>query len=152
MPLINYGQSSATATFTATVNIIQPIQITTTSHMNFADVDAQSGGEVVLNPDNSRITKGGVLLQNSENASAASFMITGQSDLSFAVEIPSDEYKMTNGNDEIIIKDFSTNIKTKDIKKGVQIIRVGATLELQPNQEPGKYTNAAPLAVTVSYN
>jgi hypothetical protein len=146
------AQTSATATFIASVNIIEPIQIETTSHMNFADVDAQAGGKVVLNPDNSRSAMGGAILKNNSTASAATFIVKGQAGQAFSIIIPTSEYKMYNGNKEIILKNFQSQIETGDSKEGVQIIRLGATLELEPNQEPGMYVSSAPLAVTVSYN
>ena len=42
------SQTSATANFTASATIIQPITITTTSDMNFANIDAKNGGQIIL--------------------------------------------------------------------------------------------------------
>lgn len=52
------AQASATASFTASATIIQPIGITTTANMNFAHIDAQEGGAVILTPQNTRFTTG----------------------------------------------------------------------------------------------
>ncbi|HSM63398.1 MAG TPA: hypothetical protein VK833_05620, partial [Gillisia sp.] len=50
------AQSSATANFTASATIIQPITITTTADMNFANIDASSGGRIILTTENTRIS------------------------------------------------------------------------------------------------
>lgn len=57
-----FSQASATANFTASATIIQPIGITTTNNMQFANIDAQNGGAVILTPENTRITTGELIL------------------------------------------------------------------------------------------
>ena len=120
--------------------------------MNFADVDAQHGGIVVLNTDNTRSASGGAILKGSGAVSAATFEVKGQSGYSYSIDIPTEEYRMTNGTQEIIIKELTSDSTTNSLNDDVQIIRMGATIELQPNQEPGLYTTSTPIAVTVSYN
>jgi len=76
-----HAQSSATASFMATVTIIQPITINTVSHMNFSQIDAENGGSVILTPDNQRFVTGGVTLAGQEDLSTATFIVTGQAGL-----------------------------------------------------------------------
>ena len=52
------ASAQATAHFTASATIIQPIGITTLSHLNFAEVDAKEGGEIILTPKAERIAQG----------------------------------------------------------------------------------------------
>lgn len=146
------AQNSASASFTVSVNIVEPIQIQRTSDMNFADVDAKNGGSVTLNPDNTRFASGGAILKGSGAVSAATFEVKGQKGYTFSIDIPTQEVLMTNGNQEIIIKEITSDQKSHMLNEDSQIIRMGATIKLQPNQEPGLYTTSTPIAVTVSYN
>ncbi len=148
-----WGQTQATATFTASVTIIEPIGITTTSDMNFAAVDAKNGGTVILTPDNDRLASGGVQLADGTNVSAASFRVTGQKGFSFDISLPQGEFLLTNGNQNIILKDFTSDLEgSGDLTSGISEFRMGATVEIEPGQHPGNYRSAAALPVTVHYN
>ena len=149
---VSVAQNSATATFSASVTIVKTITLQTTSNMNFADVDAQYGGQVILNPDNSRTANGGAILKNSANATAANLQVSGQNGYTYSVQIPEQNIKLTNGTTEIILKDFKTEIDSKTLDKDKQLIKVGATLELKPGLDPGSYSSSTPIAVVVSYN
>ena len=72
--------------------------------MNFADVDAQYGGQVILNPDNSRTANGGAILKNSANATAANLQVSGQNGYTYSVQIPEQNIKLTNEIEEKRIK------------------------------------------------
>lgn len=147
------ASAQATATFTASATIIQPIGITTTSNMNFANIDAKSGGAVILTPENTRISSGGVELADGTNVSAAEFEITGQSGYSFSITLPEGQYNLTSGNENMVIRDFTSNIVDgSNLSDGSKLIRVGATLEVNPNQTPGTYTTPRTLEVSVNYN
>lgn len=147
------GQTSATASFTASVTIIQPIGITTTSNMNFANLDAQSGGVVILTPDNTRISTGGVELADDSTVSAAAFEVTGEEGFAFSITLPENDYILTNGSESMIIKDFTSSLaEGGSISGGSRTVRVGATLDVNPNQTPGIYNSPAPMNVTVNYN
>lgn len=62
VPCSANAQASATANFTASATIIQPITLTTTSNMNFASIDAKIGGQIILTPDKACTSSGGVVL------------------------------------------------------------------------------------------
>lgn len=146
-----HGQ--ATANFTASVTIIQPIEITTTSQMDFASLDAQTGGEVVLTPDNQRRATGGVILAEGGAVSAATFKVTGEPGLSFNISLPNSSHILTNGNENIIIRDFESSMNsTESLGSGTKEFSVGATLDIEGGQDPGFYSSTVPLAVTVNYN
>ena len=148
---LSMGQ--ATANFTASVTIIQPVGITTTTNMDFANLDAKTGGEVILTPDNIRITNGGVEIAEGGQVSAASFEVTGQSGFTFAITLPQDQYLLTNGNENITIRDFTSNFEGAAIlAHGSKRFSIGATLDIKPNQTPGNYVSQEPLNVTVNYN
>ncbi|HET8854487.1 MAG TPA: DUF4402 domain-containing protein [Salinimicrobium sp.] len=146
------GQSQASANFTASVTIIEPIGITTTANMNFARIDARSGGIVTLTPENTRVSTGGVQLEGGGMVSAATFKITGQKGYAYAVSLPQEAYTLSSGENEIIIENFQSNLSSGTLKEEPQIIRVGASLRINPNQTPGFYTSRQSFQVTVNYN
>lgn len=149
----SYGQTQASAAFTASATIIEPIGITTKSDMNFASLDAKTGGTVILTPDSNRISTGGLELADGANVSAASFQVTGQKGFSFSISLPKGEYALSNGEESVILKDFTSNLgDSGDLKNGALEIRVGATLVVNSGQKPGEYKTPAPLAVTINYN
>ncbi|TRO66510.1 DUF4402 domain-containing protein [Christiangramia sabulilitoris] len=146
------GQNSATANFTASVTIIEPVSIKTTSNMNFAEINAGTGGTVTLNPDNSRQANGGVELKPGGLTTAAEFEIKGQQGHAYDLQIPSGIYSMSNGANEIIIRDFALSELPQHLEEDTQKIRLGATLEIPANQKPGRYVTPTPLEITISYN
>lgn len=147
-----FAQASATANFTASATIIQPIGITTTSNMKFANIDAKSGGAVILTPENTRITTGELALADGGNVSAATFIITGQSGFAFGISLPKGTHRLTNGGESMFIQDFTTNFDGSSLSGDAKTIRLGASLIVNPNQQPGDYKTTGDLQVTVNYN
>ncbi|HSI68937.1 MAG TPA: DUF4402 domain-containing protein [Gillisia sp.] len=147
------AQTSATASFTASATIIQPIGITTTANMNFAHIDAQEGGAVILTPQNTRMTTGGVALAGGEDLSAATFTVTGQPGLAYSIQVPTASYTLTNGIEEMIIENFTSSLGNGGLlAEGKQEFNIGATLKVNAGQTPGYYTSPSPMDVTVIYN
>lgn len=146
-------KAQATANFTASATIIQPIGITTTSNLNFASLDAKTGGAVILTPDNIRNSLGGVELDEAMGLSAATFEITGEQDFAFSISLPENDFELTNGSEKMIIKDFTSSLADNGhLSNGKKILRVGATLNVNPDQAPGNYNSLGDMAVTVNYN
>lgn len=149
----SFPQTSASASFTASVTIVEPIGITTTSDMNFARVEAGEGGQVILAPDDSRITQGGVQLADGETGTAASFEVIGTEGFAYDLSLPQGAFLLSNGSEEIVIKDFKSNIQGKgNFSGGPNIVKVGATLVMNPSQTPGRYSSSNGFTVTVNYN
>ena len=147
------GMAQATASFTASVTIIQPIGIINTANMNFANLDAKSGGTVVLGPDNTRSSQGGIELTDGNTVSAATFEVTGQAGYTYSITLPNSDHVLTNGIDDIIIKDFTSSLKDEgSLASGSQTLRIGASLDINPNQPPGNYTSPGGFNVCVNYN
>lgn len=145
--------AQATANFTASATIIQPIGITTTTEMSFAYLDAQSGGAVVLTPKGRRISTEGVVLADEAGVSAASFEVTGEPGVAFSLSLPETEFVLTNGEENMIIKDFTSSLAgTGTLSDGAYTVNVGATLNVNPNQTPGVYRSTGAMNVTVNYN
>lgn len=147
------AQTSATASFTASATIIQPIGITSTADMNFANIDAQQGGSVILTPQNMRYSTGDVALAEGEDPSAATFIVTGQPGLAYSINMPSHSYTLSNGVEEMILENFTNSLGTSGLlAEGKQAFNLGATLNINAGQTPGFYTSPTPMDVTVIYN
>lgn len=151
-PFWGFAQRSASASFTASVTIIEPLEIQNTADMNFASIDARNGGTVTLNPDNTRSRSGDLMLDDAATVSAATFEIKGQNGHSFDLSLPKGRYVLVNGTDQIGIRDFTSDLTSKHLVSGSETVRLGATLEIGPQQKPGVYTSPAPIEVTVNYN
>ena len=147
-----FSQASASANFTASATIIQPIGINTSSHMNFANIDAKNGGSIILTPENIRIINGDLELAEGGNVSAATFEVTGQTGYAFAISLPKGSHQLTNGSESMLIQDFTTNYDGSSLSGDSKTIKVGASLIVNPNQQPGDYKTNGDLQVTVNYN
>ncbi|HEY9185385.1 MAG TPA: DUF4402 domain-containing protein [Salegentibacter sp.] len=146
------AQASATANFKASATIIEPIGITTTSHMNFANIDARDGGTVILKPDNTRTATGGLELKEAANVSAATFLVTGQRGYSFNISLPQGKHELRNGGEAMTLQDFTAELDQSSLGAGPASLKVGASLYVNPNQKPGVYNTVGDLQVTVNYN
>lgn len=120
--------------------------------MNFAAVDAQSGGELILTPQNERLINGNILLSEDAAVTAAAFEVTGEQGFAFSLTLPTGNHFLTNGKKQMVIKNFTSNFSSIHLNGGKSAVAVGATLEVNPQQEPGYYSTASPLQVTVNYN
>ncbi|SHF54957.1 protein of unknown function [Salegentibacter echinorum] len=147
-----FSQASATANFTASATIIQPIGINTTANMSFANIDAKSGGAVILSPENTRTANGDIELTDGGHVSAAAFKVTGQSGYAFDISLPKGSHQLVNGSESMRVQDFTTNYTGDGLAENGNTIRVGASLIVNPNQKPGDYKTLNDLQVTVNYN
>ena len=147
-----FSQASATANFTASATIIQPIGITTTNNMQFANIDARNGGAVILTPENTRITNGDIELAEGGTVSAATFEVTGQTGFAFGISLPQGSHRLSSGSESMVLQDFTTNYDGSSIAGNGKTIKVGASLIVNPNQQPGDYKTNGDLQVTVNYN
>jgi hypothetical protein len=107
----SFAQASATAS--ASANIITPISITKTVDMNFGNV-AVSGsvaGTVVLAPAGTRTTggAGGVTLpSNTGTVSGASFNVAGQASYTYAITLPA-SCVITDGTHNMTVNAFTSS-------------------------------------------
>lgn len=146
-----FGQ--ATANFTASVTIIEPVSIVSQSNMNFASISARSGGKVILDPNDTRSSSGGVELEEEQGVSAAKFLISGEEGLTVAVSLPQDHYMLSNGMQNISLHSFTSNLpQSFQLNNNSIALKVGATIEIEGPKSPGEYRSIQPMAVTVNYN
>lgn len=148
--------AQVTESATATATIVAPIAITNTVDMNFGNV-AVSGtaGTVILAPASTRTISGEVTLPvNEGTVAAASFTVTGATDYTYDITLPSVDYIITEiGSATMIVNTFTSDPSgTGVLTAGEQILNVGATLNVGASQATGVYTNATGFEVTVNYN
>jgi len=145
---------SASATATATAVIVSPITITRTADMSFGNIIADvDGGTVVLVPAGTRTLNGLNSPSLPGTVTAASFNVTGLANATYAITLPA-SHDISNGAQTMTVDAFSSTPTTTGTldAAGTQTLNVGATLNVNANQQAGTYTNAAGFTVTVNYN
>lgn len=145
---------SASATATATAVIVSPITITRTADMSFGNIIADAdGGTVVLVPAGTRTLNGLNSPSIPGTVTAASFNVSGLASASYAITLPA-SHDISNGTQTMTVNAFSSNPNATGAldATGAQTVTVGATLNVNANQQAGTYTNAAGFTVTVNYN
>ena len=151
--------AQATATASASANIITPISIVKVTDMNFGNVavSATLAGTVVLAPAGTRTTGGGggvTLPATTGTVAAASFTVSGQASYTYAITLPS-TCSITDGSSHsMTVNTFTSSPATTGLLSsgGVQTLNVGATLNVSAAQAANLYTNATGVPVTVNYN
>ncbi|KEO75910.1 DUF4402 domain-containing protein [Anditalea andensis] len=150
------AQENATATATASAQIIAPIAIEQIADMNFGEIVATTaGGTVVLSAEGIRTEAGVQLPANTGTVSAASFTVTGSEDYAYGVTLPDAGYEIITGeggeNQVMTLTDWTSDT-TGVLTGGTETLSVGATLNILPNQAPGAYIGDSPFSVSVVYN
>ena len=153
--LSSFAQVNATATSAAT--IITPISFGSITNMNFGNVAVNSSaGTVVLTSTNSRTPTGGVTLPvTTGTVAAASFVVNGAADYTFAITIPAVDAVTTiddNAGHTMTVDNWSTPSATGTLTLGTATFAVGATLHVGATQAVGSYLSDIPFQVTVNYN
>lgn len=150
-PLV-FAQASATSTVNSRATVIDPIQIDKTVDLDFGNViSAYNPGSVILAPDGSR-TAFGVEVSNSipgEVTPAEALVTHGNNNYSISLPESFLLYNQENPNQVLVIDQFTVDANTGEVS---DILKIGATLNLEANQLSGFYTNDSGFNVTVSYN
>ncbi|MDT0648175.1 DUF4402 domain-containing protein [Zunongwangia sp. F260] len=147
-----FAQASASATVTSRVTVIDPIALHKTADLDFGNViSAYNPGSIILSPDGLR-TAFGVQISNSlpGNVTPAEAEVTHGNN-SYSITLPDSYilYNTENPNQAVILDDFTVDPIQGN---GVDLLRIGATLNLEANQFSGLYTSPDGFNVTVSYN
>ncbi len=137
----------------ATAHIIQPIEINKVADLRFGNIAAgPAAGAVVIATSGDRSSSGNVtIIDAGDNSSAATFDITGHPDATFTVNLPI-SIMIASGIYEMEVIEFESSLGDSSILNnlGEANLKVGATLNVEANQEPGFYTGS--FDVTISYN
>lgn len=137
----------------ASARIITPLEINKVQDLLFGNIAAgPTAGTVVIATDDNRTHTGGVTLISAGNTShAAEFGITGYPDASFTIDIPT-SIKLEFGANEMDVDNFESSLGAASSldEQGEANLKVGATLNVEANQEAGLYQGS--FEVTVAYN
>lgn len=152
--LSGFAQASAAASVNSRATIIDPIKISKTMDLNFGNViSGYNPGSLILSPDGTR-TANGVQISSSMpgDVSPAEAVVT-HGENSYSISLPESFvlYNQDDPNQSLIINQF-TVAPGPGSAEGTDVLKIGATLNLEGNQISGYYTNPAGFNVTVSYN
>jgi len=150
-----FSQASATSTVTARVRVVEPIKITKSVDLDFGNVIGSfTTGTMTLDPDGVR-TANGVHISNAVpgDVTAAEAIVTHNNN-NYSISLPESFtlYNSENPDQFLLINRFTVQPLPNAGDEGSDILKIGATLNLEANQLPGYYTNSAGFNVTVSYN
>jgi len=149
------SQASAISTVTARVRVVEPIKLTKSVDLDFGNVIGSfTTGTLTLDPDGIR-TVNGVQISNAVpgDVTAAEAIVTHNNN-NYSISLPESFilYNSENPNQILLINQFTVQPLPNAGEEGSDILKIGATLNLEANQLPGYYTNSAGFNVTVSYN
>lgn len=149
------AQANASANITARAMIVEPIEITKAVDLNFGNVIAGfSDGTIVLSPEGSRIANGAQISSSVSGQVSAAEAIVSHGEYDYSITLPESFilFNESNPNQIMVINQFQVTPITGVSTPGDDILKIGATLNLEANQVPGVYTNSEGFNVTVSYN
>jgi hypothetical protein len=147
-----FAQASASATVESRATVIDPIQIEKTVDLDFGNIiTAYNPGSVILSPDGSRIAYGVEISSSIPGNVAPAEAVVTHGNNNYAITLPEsfELFHQENPNQVLVIDRFTVEPLPGD---EIDIIKIGATLNLEANQLSGYYTNASGFNVTVSYN
>jgi len=150
-----FSQASGTSTITARVRVVEPIKITKSVDLDFGNVIGSfTTGTLTLDPDGIR-TVNGVYISNAVpgDVTAAEAIVTHNNN-NYSIGLPESFtlFNSENPDQFLLINQFTVQPLPFAGDEGSDILKIGATLNLEANQLPGYYTNSAGFNVTVSYN
>lgn len=149
---------AADATGTADATVVKPISIASAGALNFGSFSTAAAGDtVIVAPGGGRTFGGSALGVNSVNTpSAASFTVTGEGSLTYAITLPGSAVTLTHktatgAGTTMQVGTFTSNPNgTGTLSAGTQTLNVGATLTTVASQVVGAYTGS--FTVSVNYN
>ena len=141
---------SATATATATGQIITPLSITKTADLRFGIIISGPSGNIYITPTGEQYRNNVEVLPG--NVSAAEFVVAGEPDRSYSLMLPTTG-SVSNGTATMPLYTFVSTLGDSNTgtlsSSGTQTVGVGGNLGIAPNQAPGVYTGT--FDVTVMY-
>lgn len=134
--------------------VVPDKNISTISDLAFGRLIAAGGGAVTVAPSGSRTRTGAVVLLAS-SATPARFAVTSQNPTNdnkiYVLTLPPNgSVSLVSGANSMGVTNFISNFPAgSPLPPGNQTVRVGATLQVAPNQPPGTYSGS--FNVTVEY-
>ncbi|GHA31121.1 hypothetical protein GCM10007103_10830 [Salinimicrobium marinum] len=147
-----FAQASASATVTSRATVIDPIKIDKTVDLDFGNViSAYTPGSVILSPDGSRVAQGVQISTSFPGTVNPAEAIVTHGNNNYSITLPESFtlYNLENPDQKLVINRFTVQPETGVV---TDVIKIGATLNLDANQLSGFYTNSTGFNVTVTYN
>lgn len=147
------AQNSATTTVNSTAVVVEPIEITKSVDLHFGNViSSYNPGRLILSPSGNRTSFGVQVTPGNPGEVSAAEAIVKHGNYNYSITFPENFrlFNQNNPNQFLIIDEFTVNPETTG--EEIDILKIGATLNLQANQASGFYTNSSGFNVTVSYN
>lgn len=149
------GTPTASATGTASANIVQPLEMAKIADLAFGNIAAgTAAGVVTIATDGSRTATGGVTLNAAGSVqNAASFDINGLADANFDVNLPASiTFETEDGTEQMNVENFVSSLGDESVldANGEASLSVGANLNVDAQQAAGLYSGT--FDVIVAYN
>ena len=147
-----FAQASASATVTSRATVIDPIKIDKTIDLDFGNViSAYNPGSIILSPDGTRVSQGVQISASFPGTVNPAEAVVTHGNNNYSITLPESFvlYNLKNPDQKLIIDQFTVAPETGI---GIDVIKIGATLNLEAKQASGFYTNSTGFNVTVSYN
>lgn len=131
------------------------INVSNTRALAFGKFGAGTGGTITVDPNGARSRSGGLFLLVSSAASAASFNVSdvnpANANMSYIITLPDNgTVTLNSGAYTMPLNDFSSTPSGSGmLTAGSQILTVGASLSVSPNQPPGNYSGN--FSITLNY-
>ncbi|CAL66531.1 DUF4402 domain-containing protein [Christiangramia forsetii] len=147
------AQHSASASVNSTAVVVDPIEITKNVDLHFGNViSSYNPGKLILSPEGSRTAFGIQISPGNPGQVSAAEAIVKHGSYNYSITLPENFtlFNENNSNQFLIIDEFTVNPEVTG--EEIDILKIGATLNLEANQPSGFYTNSSGFNVTVSYN
>ncbi|MDH5784341.1 MAG: DUF4402 domain-containing protein [Chromatiales bacterium] len=144
---------AATAIARVTADVIETISITARSDLSFGNIPTMpTGGTVTISPTGTQTFTGATDLSSALDGSPASFEVTGTPNSSYSIRLPISSVLNNSTTTSMVVHSFTSLPEQNGLldNSGRQMLYIGATLNISPNQPIGAYV--IPVAVTVDYN
>lgn len=151
------GWSQASVNGQAYAEVIAALSAYENNQMNFGKFSPETGGgQIVLTPDGIRSAQGSVALGGG-TAQAGKFIITGQPDATFTIQLPVGPAILQNSSNNTMtidnwVSDPPAGTGTGTLNGGTETVSIGATLNVGSFDENpvGIYTGT--YSLTFAYN
>lgn len=149
----NFSDMRSGSLSLASACIVTPLEITKNVDLVFGNIASGSGiGVVSVATDGTRNGNGSiVLIENGYTNTAAQFSIIGYASTTFAITLPA-SVTISNGTSQMTVNNFISDLgATATLNAyGEATLNIGATLNVNPGQEPGLYQGF--FEVVLAYN
>lgn len=151
------GWSQSSVTGQAYAEVIAALSAYENSQMNFGRFSPEvGGGQIVLSPEGARSVQGSIVLGGG-TAQSGKFLITGQPDATFSIQLPTGPAVLVNSsNNTMTIDNWVSNppagTGTGILSGGTETVSIGATLTVGSFEDNpvGIYTGT--YSLTFAYN